>query len=130
MSLGMLPVAFAHDRCVVRCRRYLDMRLAGCRSYAERQGRTVAGQWLDFTAIALGTRRPRLTVLLDTMYEVTANEGALLCLVHSAERLPTDPGHRLVLLRRIAEAAGRIVTTFGGSGRPVLPVRVRMPRCP
>ncbi|MGD3105817.1 recombinase family protein [Streptomyces sp. YGL11-2] len=108
------PLAFIYDRCAGRARRRLDMRLDGCRSYAEHQGWTVVGLWIDLGDHALSAYRPRHAALLDAMREGAGGcSREALCLVHSMPRLATDPTHRLVLQRRIAEAGGRTVTTFG-----------------
>ncbi|MGG7569762.1 recombinase family protein [Streptomyces sirii] len=112
------PVVFLYDRCASRdllTRHRLDMRLAGCRSYADRMRWVLAGPgWIDRGPDALSMQRPELVKMLEAM-RATAGKRKVLCLVHSWDRLATDATHRLVLRQRIVEVGGWTATTFGES---------------
>ncbi|MFF3273199.1 hypothetical protein ACFYWU_20075 [Streptomyces chrestomyceticus] len=108
------PLAFVYDRCATRSHAMLEMRLAGCRAYAERQGWEVAGWWVDFGDAALGGERPELGALVGVLGRQVVVRRAF-CLVHHWNRFAHDAEGRLTLQRRVAEAGGYSVTTFGES---------------
>ncbi|MFK8847193.1 hypothetical protein [Streptomyces sp. Ac-502] len=108
------PLAFVYDRCATRSHAMLEMRLAGCRTYAERQGWEVAGWWVDLGDAALGGERPELGALVGVLGRQVVGRRAF-CLVHHWNRFAHDVEGRLALQGRVAEAGGFSVTTFGES---------------
>ncbi|OKH97787.1 hypothetical protein A6A06_31980 [Streptomyces sp. CB02923] len=108
------PLAFVYDRNVTRSRGMLEMRVAGCRAYAERQGWEVAGWWVDFGDAALGGERPELGALIGVLGRVVVVRRAF-CLVHHWNRFAHDVEGRLALQRRVARVGGYSATTFGES---------------
>ncbi|GCD45165.1 recombinase family protein [Streptomyces paromomycinus] len=108
------PLAFVYDRCATRSHAMLELRLAGCRAYAERQGWEVAGWWVDFGDAALGGERPELGALVGALGRQVVVRRAF-CLVHHWNRFAHDAEGRLALQRRVAEAGGYSATTFGES---------------
>ncbi|MFD7661752.1 recombinase family protein [Streptomyces sp. NPDC059788] len=108
------PLAFVYDRCATRSHAMLELRLAGCRTYAERQGWDVAGWWVDFGDEALGGERPELRELVGALGRVVMARRAF-CLVHHWNRFAHDVEGRLALRRRIARVGGYSATTFGES---------------
>ncbi|MDT0459631.1 recombinase family protein [Streptomyces sp. DSM 41527] len=113
---GVAPVAFVYDRCASRSLRQLEIRMAGCDSYADRRGWVLAGRWIDLGEGALTEQRPQLGALLEAMYE-EADRCEVLCLVHNWGRLSADGTLRLALQTRLVEAGGWTETTFGESDR-------------
>ncbi|MEU9502937.1 hypothetical protein [Streptomyces sp. NPDC048196] len=117
---AVVPLAFVYDRCAsrgLRARSQLEMRMTGCHAYADGMGWALAGgAWIDRGADALSPYRPCLSALVDTM-RAEACRREVLCLVHNWGRLATDTTHRLVFQRRIVEAGGWTVTTFGETDR-------------
>ncbi|BDM73640.1 hypothetical protein HEK616_71270 [Streptomyces nigrescens] len=117
--MSRAPLAFVYDRCAsrrMRARTELDMRLTGCHAHADRMGWVLAGHWIDLGDHAMGTHRPQLGTLLDTM-RAEAGRREVLCLIHTWGRLASDDTHRQVLQRRIVEAGGWTATTFGETDR-------------
>ncbi|MGP4002385.1 recombinase family protein [Streptomyces sp. 8N706] len=109
------PLAYIYDRHATRSPGTLDLRLDGCRTYAERQGWEVAGHWVDRGDDALSEEhRPQLDALCAAMGRCS-DARTRVCLVHSWERLCRDAMARERLSRRVALAGGRTVTSFGQS---------------
>ncbi|MET9292622.1 hypothetical protein [Streptomyces sp. NPDC003077] len=108
----MRPLAFIYDRDAVRSCRLLNMRLSGCRNYAERQGWDVADAWIDRGDDALSnSHRPQFDGLLDAMLE--ASQGrTVLCLIHNWDRYTHDLPSRVGFQQRVALAGGYTATTF------------------
>ncbi|MEV5592258.1 recombinase family protein [Streptomyces sp. NPDC052496] len=108
------PLVFIYDRNATRSSPYLDMRLTGCRNYADRRGWQIADQWIDRGDDALGTDRPRLAALLEIM-RTQAPRRQVICLVHTWDRLARDSELRSTLQQRVAQAGGYCATTFDES---------------
>ncbi|OKI04915.1 hypothetical protein A6A06_09470 [Streptomyces sp. CB02923] len=108
------PLAFIYDRNVIQSTQHLDMRLTGCRNYADRHGWVVADQWIDLGDDALEEARPRFGALLEIMRR-EAPFRPVICLVHNWSRLAHDGGLRSALQTRVALAGGYCATTFDES---------------
>ncbi|MFH8346157.1 recombinase family protein [Streptomyces sp. NPDC018045] len=108
------PLAFIYDRNATRSRAMLEMRISGCRTYAERQGWEVAGWWVDFGDEALGKERPELGALVGVLVRMVVVRRAF-CLVHHWNRFAHDIEGRHALQRRVARVGGYSATTFGES---------------
>ncbi|MEV5596964.1 recombinase family protein [Streptomyces sp. NPDC052496] len=117
------PLAFIYDRNATRSHAMLEMRVGGCRTYAEQQGWEVAGVWADFGDEALGGERPELGALIGVLRRMVVGRRAF-CLVHHWNRFAHDVEGRLALQRRVARAGGYSATTFGESDERAGYVRV------
>ncbi|MEF3117554.1 recombinase family protein [Streptomyces chrestomyceticus] len=108
------PLAFIYDRNMIQNTQHLDMRLNGCRAYADRCGWRIADQWIDLGDDALEEARPRFGALLEIMRR-EASRRPVICLVHNWSRLAHDGGVRSALQQRVAQAGGYCATTFDES---------------
>ncbi|MET9294255.1 hypothetical protein [Streptomyces sp. NPDC003077] len=106
------PLAFIYDRNATFNHRLLDMRVDGCRNYAERQRWDIAGTWTDHGDDALSNgHRPAFQSLLRRMLEVSRSR-TVLCLVHNWDRYAHDRPSRVDFQQRVALAGGYTATTF------------------
>ncbi|MFJ9029831.1 recombinase family protein [Streptomyces sp. NPDC102274] len=114
-----MPLVFIYDRHATEHRAPLDLRLDGCRNWAELHGWEIAGIWLDLGDNALTDgRRPQFDGLCGAM-ALYAGSREVLCLVHTWDRL-TRTGALPGYLRRVAAAGGYTVTGLGEDDRQAL----------
>ncbi|MET9292615.1 recombinase family protein [Streptomyces sp. NPDC003077] len=120
----MPPLAFIYDRNATFNHRLLDMRLDGCRTYAERQGWDIAGTWTDHGDDALDSdRRPEFDRLLHAMLEASRSR-TVLCLIHNWDRYAHNGPSRTTFQQRVALAGGYTATTFDEADQGAVAVLV------
>ncbi|MGW7007605.1 recombinase family protein [Streptomyces sp. NPDC054933] len=118
MTADQPPLVFIYDRHATLHREVLLLRLEVCATYADQQGWTIGGWFLDEGDDALtNDKRPAFESMLNTVRAAGA-DAPRVCLVHDWHRLSRDDEARGLLTRRVLHLGGWVETSLGERRQP------------